>query len=63
MYMAGPRTSSGPIDIAWRRYGACGNFWRVKDLRRETTALKEMVADFSEKRTLKSVNGDGENEA
>ncbi|MGY3146389.1 hypothetical protein ACVWYQ_003388 [Bradyrhizobium sp. USDA 3397] len=36
----------------------------VKDLRRETTALKEMAADFTlESRSPKNVNGDGENEA
>lgn len=36
----------------------------VKNLRREMTAPKEMAADFTlEKRSLKNVNGDGENEA
>ena len=37
----------------------------VKDLRREATALKEVVADLTlENRLLKkSSNGDGENEA
>ena len=42
-----------------------GNTGEVKDLRREATALKEVVADLTlENRLLKkSMSGDGEDEA
>ena len=61
--MAGRRSSSRPASAALARRAATSG--EVKDLRRETAALKEVVADLTlENRLLKkSMNGDGEDEA
>jgi len=64
--MAGRRSSSRPGE---RRLAGdtarAATSGEVKDLRRETAALKEVVADLTlENRLLKkSMNGDGEDEA
>ncbi len=55
---------AGKKRLAWR-YGPRSNLGRGKDLRREASALKEVVAELTlENRLLKkNVIGDGEDEA
>jgi transposase len=54
-----------PASVDWRAIRRAATSGEVKDLRREATALKEVVADLTlENRLLKkSMNGDGEDEA
>jgi transposase len=51
---AGPRSSWKPARSARRRHGAAATSDEVKELRREASALKEVVADLTlENRLLK----------